>query len=140
MARLSSITSSGEPVRRGRGRPPAVAVTAELVVASELSIRRVAEADGVTLKLSGTIDPTGLLELRDVAFTEIGGKPARLFLDTRGLVGSVDMPTAENLMTIGRVARMMGILCTVIAHNELAAFLSATGAEKDILLQRDDSA
>jgi anti-anti-sigma regulatory factor len=73
-----------------------------------LSIDRLDEDGTVTLRLSGALDLSSLLRVRDEAFTAIGERP-RLFCMDLTEVDGIEIAAIQTLVTIGRVARLVHV-------------------------------
>jgi hypothetical protein len=108
-----------------RGRPRRVEVP-EGGLGSVLRVRRSVEDGVLTLQFTGTADLANLLTLRDVSFTAIGERPFLLCLDMR-MVTAVEIATINTLVTIARVAGMVGVHFALIPSNVLRDTLEQTG-------------
>jgi anti-anti-sigma regulatory factor len=108
-----------------RGRPRRIEASDGSLGAS-LRVRRTEENGVLILQFSGTADLANLLTLRDASFTAIGDRPRLLCLDMRA-VASVEIATINTLVTIGRVARMVGVRFALIPSTALRETLRETG-------------
>lgn len=108
-----------------RGRPRRIE-SSDGGIGSALRVRRVDEDGVILLQFSGAADLANLLNMRDAAFTAIGDRPRLLCLDMRN-VASVEIAAINTLVTIGRVARMVGVRFALIPGTLLRETLTETG-------------
>ena len=98
----------------------------EGIIGAMLHIRRVDEGDTITLHISGTVDLSTVLRLRDVAFTAIGARPRVLCLDLRA-ISHTEIAGINTLITISRVARLVHVSCLALPSAALREILMETG-------------
>jgi anti-anti-sigma regulatory factor len=108
-----------------RGRPRRIEAP-DGGIGSALRVRREEEDGVIILQFSGAADLANLLNMRDAAFTAIGDRPRLLCIDMRN-VASVEIAAINTLVTIGRVARMVGVRFALIPGTLLRETLKETG-------------
>jgi hypothetical protein len=109
-----------------RGRQAYVEESAEDSGGGALSIGRRDEGGVVTLTLSGALDLSSLLRVRDEAFTAIGERPRLLCMDLTEVDG-IEIAAIQTLVTIGRVAHLVHVGFQIRPSPTLRGTILSTG-------------
>lgn len=108
--------------RRGR---PTVAVSPTLFSVS----RQTDDTGALTLRTHGRLDLNTVLAFRDTMFSALGERPSRLTVDLSD-VGLVEASGISSLVTLARVAALVGVPLDVVPSPAFSQTLTDTGLER----------
>lgn len=107
-----------------RGRPTAQVDESLLSVSSNKS-----DSGELTLLVRGRLDLNTVLAFRDYVFTALGKHPTRLQVDLSP-VQVIEATGHETLVTLARVAQIVGVPCEFKPSPELAQTFAETGLNR----------
>lgn len=119
------------PVRRGR---PTAQVPASLLSVS----RTWTETGELILLVKGRLDLNTVLSFRDSVFSALGEHPKRLLVDLTP-VHLIEATGIATLVTLARVAQMVGVPCDFKPSPELAQVFEETGLSNLMVVMPPDS-
>lgn len=88
-----------------------------------------ASSERLVLTVKGRLDLNTVLSFRDSVFTGLGERPEVLVLDLRPLQ-LVEATGIATLVTLSRVAQLVGVKCEINASPELEALFQETGLDR----------
>ena len=141
--KLSAQTDKPAGLRRGR-KPryimPLAPISEEgdtLAPPSVLIIHKDGCGDAIVLRLEGALDTATVGELRDAAFTIVGARPAEICLDLNRILAPLSPLAMETLVTVCRVANMVGVRFSVLVPPPLVPDWQSAGLTRLLPVQKD---
>lgn len=99
-----------------------------------LSIDTREEDEGIRLILRGSLDLASVLAFRETAFTVLGARPPRFYIDLSALP-LPDISGLNALVTIARVARLVDVRLCLVVSCPLKRLMEQTGLIRMVTLE-----